>query len=365
MSDEEIYCDECSQESSYTTTVTSCPVIMDWIDDHKAITKNICINCCREIFEDGDCEGECCEDFIDEWREDKFNELFEKTNFEKVEDLLFMNKFKSLAIGYYEKDLNNITPKIKARRKDFVLPEIYYPGDEFFLIKYKGKIVSYEKDLLNKAESFLEKAHELNLGYNWEYKTNGKLLLLEGEYIWCVIPPLKGKESITNEEINFNDRYQKGLEFFNIRIVNKLNWSLIDDKQFEDLCCDLLESLDNFENVKKMGGGAGELKRDITTTEKIITHFGPEYRKWLVQCKHYNKRKVNPDDLDGLFEAIPAHDSDGVLVMTSNELTPGAKRVLEKFDKNEKTPFKAKWIERNYLEKLLEENQKIFKRYFS
>lgn len=364
MNKEYIHCDNCEREFP-VASIINCPITWDTLDNNIPITKNFCLDCCQELFDLCLCDGDCGEEFLDDWRAENFNQLFEKTDFVEVVDLVYINKFKTLAVGYYEKDLNNINPQIKVKRKDFILSEIYYDGDEFFLIKHKNKTMSYSKKLLNEAEAFLEKAREFNLGNDWEYKTNGTLLLLDGDFIWCVIAPLVGDDSITTEEINFNNRYQKGLNFFKIRVVNNLDWTLINDKQFEDLCCDLLDSLGNFEKIRKMGGGAGELKRDITATEKIMTHFGPEYRKWLVQCKHFLKRQVNPSDLQGLIDVISAHKANGILVMTSNELTPGTKRMLEGFDEDDRHPFKAKWMERNHLEKLLEENQKILKRYFS
>lgn len=67
--------------------------------------------------------------------------------------------------------------------------------------------------------------------------------------------------------------------------------------------------------------------------------------------------------MSGPTDVIPAHESDGVLVITSNELTPDAKRLLEKFD-TDKRSYKAKWLEKHDLEKMLEDNERVLKRYF-
>jgi len=175
---------------------------------------------------------------------------------------------------------------------------------------------------------------------------------------------LKEAEIVVNSTSQF--RY-KISDDFNIGMVSsssKLDWSLIDDKQFEDLCCDLLNSLDNYENVIKMGGAPGDLKRDISATERIETAFNDvEYRKYLVQCKRYVKSKVTPDELPGLINALPTHDADGLLIMTSNELTPNARIYLEKIN-NGPERYKAKWVERNKLEELLQNNPKIISKYW-
>ncbi|EMR75576.1 Restriction endonuclease [Thermoplasmatales archaeon SCGC AB-540-F20] len=139
---------------------------------------------------------------------------------------------------------------------------------------------------------------------------------------------------------------------------------MIDDKQFEDLCCDLLDSLNQFENVMKMGGAPGDLKRDITATERIETAFGIEHRKWIVQCKHYLKSKVTPNDLPSLTNAISTHNADGLLVITSGELTPNARIYLEKFSNDSKNPYKAMWIEKHKLEDLLENNPELKNKYW-
>lgn len=176
---------------------------------------------------------------------------------------------------------------------------------------------------------------------------------------------LKEAEIVVNSTSQF--RY-KISDDYNIEIVSsnlKLDWSLIDDKQFEDLCCDLLKSLDNFENVIKMGGAPGDLKRDISAIERIETTFeGVEYRKYLVQCKRYIKTKVTPDELPGLVNALPTHDSDGLLIMTSNELTPNARIYLENINKDKTNRYKAKWVEKNKLEELIKNKPEIMKKYF-
>lgn len=144
----------------------------------------------------------------------------------------------------------------------------------------------------------------------------------------------------------------------------KIEWSKIDDNEFEELCCDVLKSLKQFENVIKMGGAPGDLKRDITATERIETSFEVEYRKYLVQCKHYIKSKVTPDELPGLINALPTHEADGLLIITSNELTPNARKYLDDINNDKTNRYKAKWVEKNKLEELLQNNPKIISKYW-
>jgi hypothetical protein len=169
---------------------------------------------------------------------------------------------------------------------------------------------------------------------------------------------------LEDSETQFRYKISNSFSLNDIEIKNKIDWTKIDHNQFEDLCCEILESLNQFENVTKMGGAPGDLKRDISATEKIETAFGPEYRKWLIQCKHYQKSKVTPDDLPSLINAIPTHNSNGILIITSGELTPNARLYLEKFNDSLDNPYKAKWMEKNRLEELLNDNKELMNKYF-
>jgi len=227
------------------------------------------------------------------------------------------------------------------------------------LLEYKPiriiiqKIINFNKDFTS-----IDVGNMINDFNKLQWKPRTKM----GHGI-CLVSWLKEADIIDDVETQFRYRLSKNFKISSIEKTQKIDWSLIDDKQFEFLCCDLLESLDNFENVSKMGG-PGDLKRDITATERIKTTFGVDYFKWLVQCKHYVKSKINPSEVPELANAISTHGAQGLLLITCSELTASLKLHLEKYNDNSAVPYKAQWIEKNKLEELLNSNNKIREKYF-
>ena len=182
--------------------------------------------------------------------------------------------------------------------------------------------------------------------------------------MWCLLPPLNDNFNFELEEEKFNEKILKGLDFLKIRITDQLDWVIIDPDEFENLCIDLLKKSKRFENVRKIGGGTGELCRDISAVEKYVTLTGIERRKWIVQCKHYSSRKVNKNDMPNIMNVLSAHDSDGIFIITSNEISPGIKQTLQSFNGDKKHPYKATWWEKSDLVNHLEKHKDIIKKYF-
>ena len=221
------------------------------------------------------------------------------------------------------------------------------------------------KDIINKMTDLKKDFTSIDVGnlisiYN---KKNWKPRTKYGHGT-ALISWLKEADIVVDSRKQFTYKISNSFSINEFEEKADLDWSKINYNEFENLCFDLLESLDEFENVKKMGGAPGDLKRDITATQRIETIFGTEYRKWVVQCKHYQKEKVNPNDLPGLTNALSTHNSEGLLVMTSSELTPNARKYLEDFSSDPKNPYKAAWMEKNKLEELIKNNQKLLNKYF-
>lgn len=267
-----------------------------------------------------------------------------------------------LNIAYYSDDENNV---LKLTEVGIRLKNNLNNDDKrkeilrSILLDYKPIKIIIQKIIdLDKDFTSIDIGYMINDFNKKQWKPRTKM----GHGI-ALVSWLKEAGIIEDSETQFRYRLSKDFE---INILDKkkmIDWSLIDDKQFEFLCCDLLESLDNFENVSRMGG-PGDLKRDITATERIKSTFGVEYFKWLVQCKHYGKTKINPSEIPELINAISTHGAKGLLLITCSELTPSLKIHLEKYNDNPSIPYKVHWIEKNKLEELLKSNEKIKNKYF-
>ena len=355
-------CDNCGEECG---RVTKCPISFEEVDDNQPILfRQFCQSCCEKFLSQTFCHGECAEDFVIEWQK----------------EVLFLicgdfdlNKFKGFADVYIDGAhtmmISHSTHKVedvlgKPKHDDFDYPDATYKGKEFFLIKKGEKIRLFSINLVNRMERIFSILEDEHLIENWTYYTNGELLMLGGRTFWGIIAPNIGEENFYREEEKFNEReIYSGLKFFKLRAVNRLDWSLLNDEEFEKLCCDLLSSLERFENVKRTGG-IGDLGKDVEATEKIETFYGIERRKWIVQCKHFQARKVNRSDFEDLINLVSSHKADGLFIITSNELNPSAKKILSDINEDDKYPFKTAYWEKSDIEKILEDKQGLIKRYF-
>lgn len=155
--------------------------------------------------------------------------------------MVYINNSKTLAFGHISKNIDTILKKRK--RKDFHEITKFYKGDVIFIINHDGNNISYDINLWHEAESVFKLARKKNLGWSWQYFTDGKILLIEGECMWCLLPPLNDGFHFKQEEEKFNERILNGLDFFKIKITNQLDWSVINSNEFEDLCYDLLRKM--------------------------------------------------------------------------------------------------------------------------
>lgn len=114
--------------------------------------------------------------------------------------------------------------------------------------------------------------------------------------------------------------------------------------EFENFCYDLLKSL-KFSNLNWRKGTGLESSpsdqgRDIECEYLQELVDGSKYiEKWFVECKHYVKG-VPPEKLMGLLSWAQAERPDKVLIIVSNFLSNPAKEYLDKYQKNNRPPFK-------------------------
>lgn len=142
----------------------------------------------------------------------------------------------------------------------------------------------------------------------------------------------------------------------------KLDWDMLTDQDFEELCYDLLDK-DGFENLKWLGHSGSDRGRDITCS-KNQRILGNIERKTIyhVQCKRYVARPPHPSDLSDTIAWADAHKPHVLLIMVSNTLTAPTHDWL--FKVGEGKPYQILVYEEKHFERFLEKNRDLYKRHF-
>jgi hypothetical protein len=136
----------------------------------------------------------------------------------------------------------------------------------------------------------------------------------------------------------------------------KLDFSGLNDTEFEEFCFHLLGRLD-FINVDwRKGTGLdsspADSGRDIICQQiREDVDKSKDIETWFVDCKHY-KRGVPATELHNLLAWAEAERPHTALIITSGFLSNPAKDHIEKYERNRKPPFRIKYWERPRLEQL-------------
>lgn len=139
------------------------------------------------------------------------------------------------------------------------------------------------------------------------------------------------------------------------------------DSDFEELTYDLLAAL-GFVNLSwrrgsGRGGASADQGRDIVAQEMRKGPDGGEhFETWFVQCKHY-VRGVPPEKLDGALTWSAAERPDVLLFAVSNFLSNPAKAYLDKWEQNNRPPFRLRIWERKDFEQLLSSHPSLIRTY--
>ena len=141
-----------------------------------------------------------------------------------------------------------------------------------------------------------------------------------------------------------------------------LEWDVLSDQDFEELCYDLLNR-NYFVNIIWKGRSGEDRGQDITCS-KIETIFGNIMKEttYLVQCKKYVARPPSPSDLNTVISWADAHRLHVLLIMVSNTLSVNTHDWLSDIAKNKSYHILA-YEEKNF-EHFLEKNKDLYKKYF-
>ena len=140
-----------------------------------------------------------------------------------------------------------------------------------------------------------------------------------------------------------------------------IDWNLITDNEFEELCGAIL-SKSGFYNIRNIGG-SGDRGRDLVAEKDNQIAFGlKRTEKWIIQCKKWIERKPSPTDLEKSLVWAKAHNPDGVLFFFSNKITPDTFDWVKEYTKDCK--FHVDWMDATYIENYLHKDSQIYERFF-
>ena len=141
---------------------------------------------------------------------------------------------------------------------------------------------------------------------------------------------------------------------------NDIKFEELDDRQFEELCLDLLQKLGFHSHVWRQGGA--DSGRDIEA--KYYVHnplIGFYEERWFVECKLYSKG-VPPEHLNSKVSWADAEMPQHLAIMTSSYLTNSARTWLEKTELQK--AYRIHSIEGKTLKQLLLNFPELVSRYF-
>jgi len=140
-----------------------------------------------------------------------------------------------------------------------------------------------------------------------------------------------------------------------------IDWNKISPERFEQLCSDIIES-EGFYNIRRMGG-SGDRGRDILAQKESQLLYGSkETQNWIIQCKRYTNTNLSIDNISSELNKVRMHNPDYYLIMLSNTLKPNVHDWLEGV--KSQYPFKILIFDIDWLEKQLNRQTSLIKRYF-
>jgi len=135
---------------------------------------------------------------------------------------------------------------------------------------------------------------------------------------------------------------------------HKISLNCLSDTEFEEFCFDLLEEL-GFVNLNwRKGTGKknspSDSGRDIEgSLQREDVDGTRSQEKWFFDCKHHEKG-MPAKDLQNLLAWAEAERPDVVVFIVSNFLSNPAKDYIEKYERNNRPPFRIRYWERPRLE---------------
>jgi len=153
--------------------------------------------------------------------------------------------------------------------------------------------------------------------------------------------------------------------------MNRIDFSEIDNWQvFEDLVADYFREIKNLEDnnltevIVEPTGEGPDGGRDILLTFRIDDSIAPFERKWIVQCKFYDKISKSQLDKINISTLIEEYNAVGYLLVCKNTINSGVTTTFENLRKNCKRSYKYELWNGNHFIHRLYKTEKIHEHYF-
>lgn len=153
--------------------------------------------------------------------------------------------------------------------------------------------------------------------------------------------------------------------------MNKIDFSEIEDWEvFEDLAASYFREIryledNNLTEVKVEESGEGpDGGRDILLTFRVNDSIVPFERKWVIQCKFYDKLlKSNLDKID-IPTLIAEYGADGYLLICKNSVAVGVTNAFERLRKNCRHGYCYEVWNGNHFKHRLYKTEELHQHYF-
>lgn len=364
-------CDGCDRDTPDEDLV-ECPSSWDEIKHGIKINRVFCSDCCEEIFDSEGCQmdvGNC--DRASKIMERKLKEYATANNLKpfKESGKIYADQFENFAVGTWNTSFTKAEGKVIDKiAEDFKI----FEGKDAVIVEINGERLCFSKDVIEEIYKIFEALGcEKDRFFVTEEK---KFLVVNGICMWGLVPPFIDNEvPYKTERARFIHMLLDGHEFFKLSKEDGIivvdfkkidfDWNKLSNQQFEELCYDIFRSMNEIKEIQ-LTAGTSDLGQDIRAIENTMTLTGAKKRKWTIQCKHYTKRKVLPNDVADLPNAYSQLKFDVFCLMTSNFISPGTDRMLEAWRKNPTYPFTTQTWDRKRIEYFLKNKPDIYAKYF-
>ena len=364
-------CDGCNEETPDEDLI-ECPSSWEEVKDGIERNRWFCSDCCEEIFESEGCQSdvENC-DRATEIMERKLSEYAKANNLKPFKSLekVYSDEFEAFAVGTWNTSITKVNGKIIDNiAEDFEV----FEGEDAVIVDMKGQKLCFSKETVDKIGKIFEALGCAKDGFLVLEKR--KFLVVNGIGMWGIVPPfLENQIPYETERARFVEKLLEGHEFFKLSKKDGIvvvdfkkigfEWAKLTDQQFQELCYDIFQSMNEIEEVQ-LTAGTADLGQDIRAIENVMTLTGPKKRKWTIQCKHFAERKVLPSDIADLPNAYSQLRFNVFCLMTSNFLSPGTDRMLEAWRNEPTYPFTTQTWDRKKIENFLKNKPDIYAKYF-
>lgn len=140
-----------------------------------------------------------------------------------------------------------------------------------------------------------------------------------------------------------------------------ISWSQLKPKEFEQLCCLILEA-NEFTDIQWFGESGNDKGRDIMA-KKLESPLPSVIRNsdWIIQCKRYVSKPPKKDDIASFLISAREHKPDNVLIAVTNTLSSNTKDWLESVRSD--YPFQIYlWEERDLAREIYKHKRHISER---